>query len=1024
LLHDEEYNPMKKFLKIIIFLMLISTITFAGTSGKIAGVVSDSDTGEPLPGVNVYLQETSLGSATDIDGFYSILNVPPGNYTLKIDYIGYTSHEVTNIKVQIDLTTRIDVNLKAEVLEGETIVVVADRPLVTKDISNSQLNIEANVIETMPLETVNDVLTLQAGIETSSNGIMIRRGEVNQTKYMVDGLAQNDERSNYPLSIVSLSSVEELQVQTGGFNAEYGGVRSGVVNIITKEGSAIKYSGKASARYSPAASKHFGISVYDKYSYFNRPYFDPAVCWVGTQNGTWDTHTQDQNFIFRGWNAVSEETLQDENPDNDLTPDGAQRLLEWYHRREGDITKPDYVIDIGFGGPVPFLGNEFGNPRFYLSHYRQNNMFVFPIAREAHGENYTQLKLTTDITPAMKLVITGKYAEEHSVSSYQWTTTPNGTMLKTQLQVANLTNSSPRGRIIPFMPGYFSPGSVFRNLIGFKLTHTLSTNSLYEIKFQYMHNKNNIHQMEGRDTTPRYEIVPGYFVDEAPYGYYGYGTGGPAGTPLGGWMNLGRDSTTNSTTYLAADYLTQFDANNQIKTGFEFYYNDYDIKSSTVSPSMGTWTRSQIYREFPFRFGIYLQDKLEFEGFIANLGVRLDYSDGNTKNYLLDPYDEFFSGEDVELLTEDSKADWALSPRLGISHPITENSKIYFNYGHFLSEPLYSSHRFMIQREFSGDDVRYIGNPNLELEKTVAYELGYEQSLLDMMLLKVAGYYKDVTNQPPKYQSDWVLYRDNGGTTHWKPENNFYEDIRGLEITLTKSVGKWISGFFNYTYDVRSYGYFGLLEYNERNTDQQEYLRKPPEQERQHPRPYARANIHIHSPVDFGNEWLGFYPFGDWNLNLLFDWKTGRYETFNPQNLPGIVDDVQWRDLYNFDLRLSKQIDFGDFNINLYLDIENLFNHKYMSEAGFADNYDRLAYLESLNFSWETGAEKGDDRVGDYRPVGVAYDPLESNPDNDPEIKSRNDKRKEDKSYIDMPNITSLTFLNPRKFTFGIRISF
>ncbi len=137
-----------------------------------------------------------------------------------------------------------------------------------------------------------------------------------------------------------------------------------------------------------------------------------------------------------------------------------------------------------------------------------------------------------------------------------------------------------------------------------------------------------------------------------------------------------------------------------------------------------------------------------------------------------------------------------------------------------------------------------------------------------------------------------------------------------------------------------------------------------------------------------------------------------------------MVDDVQWADWYNVDLRISKRINISSFGVDLYLDVTNLFNFKYMSEAGFADQFDRLAYLESLNFSWEDGVEHGDDRVGDYRPVGVAYDPLETNPNNDSEIESRNDKRKEDKSYIDMPNITSLTFLNPRRYTFGIRISF
>ena len=297
---------MKKIVNIFVLCMSISTIILAGTSGKIAGVITDSDSGEPLPGVNVYLNETSVGSATDIDGFYSMLNVPPGSYTLKIDYIGYTSYEITNVKVQIDLTTRIDVKLKTEVLEGETIVVVAKRPMVARDVSNSQLNIDSETIETMPLATVNEVLTLQAGIQTSSRGILVRGGGASETVYMIDGLVQNDERSHYPVSVVSLNSVNEIQIQTGGFNAEYGQARSGIVNIITKEGSTQKYNLSLTTRFSPAAPKHFGMSIYDKNSYFNRPYFDPAVSWVGTKNGDWDKHTQDQYFVFEGWNAVAE----------------------------------------------------------------------------------------------------------------------------------------------------------------------------------------------------------------------------------------------------------------------------------------------------------------------------------------------------------------------------------------------------------------------------------------------------------------------------------------------------------------------------------------------------------------------------------------------------------------------------------------------------------------------------------------------------------------------------------------------
>ncbi len=105
------------------------------------------------------------------------------------------------------------------------------------------------------------------------------------------------------------------------------------------------------------------------------------------------------------------------------------------------------------------------------------------------------------------------------------------------------------------------------------------------------------------------------------------------------------------------------------------------------------------------------------------------------------------------------------------------------------------------------------------------------------------------------------------------------------------------------------------------------------------------------------------------------------------------------------------------------MDVHNIFNVKYLSWAGFSDRYDSADYLRSLNFSWEEGVEKGNDKIGDYRPTGVAYDPLELNPNNDPQIDARNKERKDKKSYIDMPNIKAFTFLNPRDIIFGIKLN-
>ncbi|OPZ82675.1 MAG: hypothetical protein BWY77_00046 [bacterium ADurb.Bin431] len=137
-----------------------------------------------------------------------------------------------------------------------------------------------------------------------------------------------------------------------------------------------------------------------------------------------------------------------------------------------------------------------------------------------------------------------------------------------------------------------------------------------------------------------------------------------------------------------------------------------------------------------------------------------------------------------------------------------------------------------------------------------------------------------------------------------------------------------------------------------------------------------------------------------------------------------MADNVRWKDWFNLDLRLSKALRIAGVESQFYLDFSNVLNIKYLYYASFADNYDYIDYLESLNLDWEKGDEKGSDKIGELRPEDVKYDPLERNPYNDPEITKRNDKRKESKSYIDNPNIDSLWWLHPRDITFGIRINF
>jgi outer membrane receptor protein involved in Fe transport len=1014
---------MKRAILSILMLLLSAALLFGGTTGKITGVVTDAETGEALPGVNVVVQGSAYGSITGLDGRFLILNIPPGTYDLRFSLMGYAEVTVRGLRVEIDLTTQTDARLKTRALQGEEVVVVADRPLVVRDISNSQMSIEAKKIESMPVETVRQVLSLQAGIQSGREGILVRGSSANQTAFMMDGISLNDERSNIPYTAVGFSAVKEINVQTGGFNAEYGNLRAGLVNVITKEGDIAHYNGALILRYSPSASKHFGSSVYDANSFFNRVYMDPAVCYTGTANGAWDDYTRRQYPSFDGWQVYSDKTLKDDDPTNDITAEGARQIYAWQHRRQGDINKPDYIIDGSFGGPVPLIGPKLGNLRFQATHVREQDMFIYPLSRDAYNENYSRLKLTSDITSKIKLVLSGLYGEVHSVSPYNWTTLPNGRILRDQSEIADLLTAT-EGRAILYMPGYFSPSSVYRQIYGAQLTHMVSTKTFYDLSLQYNKSRNNTFKTSDRDTSQIYQPVPGYYVDELPYGYMGYSSPSINGDRMGAWMNLGRDKSINSTTNFKFDLTSQVSQRNQIKTGVQAVYNDFNIRSFTESPALPDgWSRTMFYHVFPYRVGAYLQDKIEFQGFIANLGVRLDYSDPNGTYLVLGEFDENLGkGLGKQLIQTVSKADaktsllW--SPRLGVSHPITANSKLYFNYGHFTQEPT-SANRFMLQREQNGS-VTYLGNPNLEPEKTVQYELGYSQNVFDMFLLNIAAYYKDITNQP-----GWINYINvNSTVNYYKATNNNYADIRGLEITLNKTTGRWISGFINYTYDVQSSGYFGLQSYYQDPSEQREYVALNTYQSKPRPQPYARVNLELHTPNDFGLELLGLKPLADLNFNLLGGWSAGAYTTYNPNDLAGIQDNVRWKDTYYLDVRFSKTFTLHDKQLQFYLDASNLFDFKFLNYAGFSDSYDYQFYMQSLCFSWESGEDKGNDRIGDYRPDDVAYDPLEANPNKDPAITARNEKRKDTKSYIDNPNIGALTFLNPRDITFGLKINF
>ncbi len=1024
---------MKKHLRFGVLLFLfLTTSLFSGTAGKIVGIVKDAKSGEPLPGANILLEGTVMGASSDVDGYYVILNVPPGVYTLRGSMIGYTDRVVTVVRVNIDLTTSIDFEMASTVVEAGEVTVVAHRPVVQKDIAATTVNIDAGEIAALPVQSVTEVVGLQAGIQ----GLSIRGSDSNELAFMVDGFTLRDERDNSPITGVSLSSVQDLQVQQGGFNAEYGNIRSGIINVVTREGDAHKYGGSFFYESSPPTDKHFGQSFNDPNSYWLRPYLDPQVAFVGTKNGGWDEATQTLYPFFEGWNAVSARRAATADPNDDLTPEAARRLFEWQHRRQLDITKNDFIFDGGFGGPVPGVGNSLGNLRFFAAFRREREMYMLPLSRDSYQENNFQLKLTSDISNTMKLTVSGSLNQVDAVSDNdvgQPGFFRSASSIARVLTRAGFTTNS---RF--FFDSYWALTDVDRFNISAKLTHALSPTTFYEAKIERTQADYNTRPNARRDTTKRFEIVPGFFVDEAPFGSEPNIVNGVDGMLMGVRANA-FDSSKIVTTTFKVDLTSQINKTNLVKTGVEFVHNNYDMNFGAINLVLPTGRPKTRWNRSPLRAAVYLQDKLEFKGLVSNVGLRLDYIDPRGQWFTINQFNgDFFSNNFVE--GSENNFDQApvdkqlnISPRLSISHPITENSKLFFSYGHFRQMPV--SDRLYNVRRVTNGSVSVIGDPNLPLQKTVAYELGFEQSLFNSYLIRVAGFNKDVTDQPNLVR---IISAD-GKSNYRKAESNSYEDIRGVEISLNKKPGRWFGGFINYTFMVFTSGFFDAREINERSSEQRRYLvENPPRQFKPVAQPFARGNLIINTPRDFGTDIGGFRPFANWRFSFLGSWQSGLHFTFtNSTDIPGLENNFQWKDTYNIDLRVQRDFKLNPFRVQFFADVSNLFNVKiwqYLSNGptGFLDGDDFLSYMRSLrlpenkvrefNYTPENGF--GNDQPGDYRPDDVAFDPLEPNPDNDPEIARRNQSRIDKKSYIDNPNLTYLQFLNPRNVFLGIKFNF
>lgn len=1054
-------NKLLRFLICIVVSMAFMGAEAYAQTGKISGRVTDAETGDPLPGVNVVVEGTTQGASTGADGYYTILNVTPGTHTVRATFIGYAEAVYEGVQVNVDLTRTLDIEMQEQAVGLDEVVVQSREPAVKPDISANVANMSNEDMENLPIASLEDMVGLQAGVQ----GMSVRGGDASSVGFEVDGSSTFDGRSNQAFTGVSFTSIEQVQVQTGGFNAEYGNVRSGLVNVVTKDGPRNRYTVDAIVRYSAPSRDYFGSPPNTQDSYYMRPYKDPEVAYVGTSGdeSPWDMYEQRQYPEWRGWNDYAE-SQSDEHPD--MTPDQWMQVFDWYHRKSFEIEDPDYQVDASFGGPVPAISDYLGNLRFMASYRQTQDAYIIPAFRDAHRDYLGRLRLTADIAPGMKLeghgMLNREYAHNrtHNGRPYYFTGkrgSPN--------MVDEMYKHVDSREWELFADQAWSNQDIERYMGGLSLTHTLSSQTFYELQLNRMDTYYYAYKGPFRDSSI-VKTIGSVELTEAPEGFsWEFAERTPTDMPLGAYWSSALDSSWAKRWDGSFEITSQVNRLNEMKAGVDWIYTQhkrYNRQTTLGSPSLQhDWRRNTT------QGAAFIQNKLEFEGLIANVGLRFDYYQplGDWYEYAL--FDTSFAAaagdRSIDELLESRPIDGqaALSPRLGVSFPITTNSKLFFNYGHF-REMLEPNNIFRIDRLGS---LGSIGNPAHPMPKTVAYELGYEHNVFNQFLVRMTGYYKDLSEQPRGVR----FVGNNGNVSYGTTLPYHYEDVRGVEISLTRTAGN-IRGWANYTYMARKGGFYGYGTYYESPIERRDYVQDYRNREYDPvPQPFARMNLSFIVPQEFGPELGDVHPLEDWRISFLGSWRAGDVVTWcgGGGACPGgISNNMSWKDEYSLDARVSKVFDTSAGQIMLFADVNNLPNIKRLNRNAFMTlQDDQRYYYRSLHIPEDTFEDidpppyrfvPGDDKFGEYRDYGTEFVPIEIISDfeevgnplerplyyhapgditdgtyyqySDGEWQEADPQRVErvldEKLYIDMPNLNSFWFLNPREWWFGVRYTF
>jgi len=1032
-------KPLKG-LSVVLLVALLAGAAFAGTTGKIAGKVTDMQTGEPLPGVNVVISGTNIGAATNIQGEFFIINVPPGKYLLKVNLVGYAPVEVTNVEVTIDLTTSLDLELQTETIDMGTITVEAERPLIEKDVTSTRMRVTPSQI------TNSAVSGLVARVGVNAGNVLgAFRGSRNNTGqviYMMDGVnlsnplgaSQGQGTGSGTQGLATYipdEAVAEAEVLTGGFGAEYPSVQSAVINVAGKEGGK-SFSGKFKSKSSPEVL-------------FGRDYYgDRTFDEDGRPLRITPVRDADGNIV--SWNWADDPLLDDD------------RRYKLYDMRQHDWF---------FGGPVPLENLDIpGEMTFFTSG-------TYQYSRDYRAYNFWQKmqsiqgKLTYNISSSKKLTISG-LTSYSNFNIFDFDRTMNlswgkSSDLSGPIFYVNEAGDYFRPQTLAEVAAYWTriaqhddPGAVVTvdDISGYYVVTPSGVDSVYrytpytwivsrgytnaEADSAFFYYLNQILGLAGTDmitsfpedegeypiefadsltaavnqavdsleaegwarSYANYDMSKSQLYNESwsneftvnftnnlsPKSYYNLSYSrfhtAREGRQHDPWddhplsldemlesrfnsavsatefdrffanpMHLGRRYTINNYQTIhtfKGNLNSQINSMNLAKFGFE--YRNYNLVKDHTSIASGGNRYTDLFKVKPYQIGVFAQDKLESEGMILNLGLRFDYFNPKTQvpsdfsSPLLDEYDNDVDNlgniYDLEYRLRgavDAEIKSQLSPRIGVSYPITDKDVFHFNYGHYFQLPMFD-YFYMNHGYDTRGQHKYFGNPDLKEEKTVAYEAGLEHGFNDYLKLAITGFYKDMSNLTSYQRTEFR------GGIMWVRSNVDFARIKGFELNFTQRPWNNFSGVITYTYQIArgraSDAYDTFLDhYYQRKPRTEDF---PLDSDQRHT---ARANLNYRIPENWGPA-LGNHLFGDWGADLFWSYGSGTPYTPSATVPPGSIQDVNGENLpssWRVDVRIDKGFSlYKTFKSNLFVEVRNLTNRANLVDLddNYIDRYD------------------------------------------------------------------------------------